>query len=107
MAIPIFVHGTNESGSPFKENTETIVINARGALIELQTPVAKEQELRLTNMETRAEITCHVVTFRRSESGKAQIGIRFNEASPRFWGLGFPPEDWDPAERKLPDSQRR
>jgi hypothetical protein len=107
LAIPVSVCGTNESGAPFEEITETAVISVNGALIELVNPVAIEQKLLLANMNTGAGITCHVTSLRPAENGKTQVGIRFDESSPRFWGLGFPPEDWDPAERKRPDPQRR
>jgi hypothetical protein len=107
MAIPVFVYGSDESGAPFKEITNTVVISGNGCLIELETPVAKEQQLLLANMKSGAELTCHVATIRPPENGKIQVGIRFDEPSPRFWGLGFPPEDWDPSERKRPDQVRK
>jgi hypothetical protein len=107
MAIPVSVSGTDESGKPFKEVTETAVIRANGALIELAATVTKEQKLVLTNIKTRAEIKCHVISQRPPQQGKSQVGIHFDESSPRFWGIMFPPEDWDPAERKRPEPQRR
>jgi hypothetical protein len=107
MAIPVFVYGTNESGDPFKEITATVVISANGCLIDLETPVVKDQQLLLANMKSGAEITCHVATIRPPENGKTQVGISFDAPSPRFWGLGFPPEDWDPSERKRPGPSRQ
>jgi hypothetical protein len=107
LAVDVLVSGTNELGDQFKEITKTILISASGGLIELETPVAKEQKLSLANMKTRAKITCHVTSLQSSDNERAQIGIRFDEPSPHFWGLGFPPEDWNPADRKLPDLHQR
>jgi hypothetical protein len=107
LAIPVFVYGRTKSGNPFKEITQTITINANGALIELATPVEKGQSLVVTNMKTEDDIAVQVVTLGDAVSGKLQVGVRFEEASPRFWGLGFPPEDWDPADRKRPDKPPR
>jgi len=107
LAIPVLITGTNESGVPFKELTNTVVITANGCLIPLETPVARDQKLVLANTKSGAEIACHVATLQSSKDGKAQIGIHFDEPSPRFWGLGFPPEDWDPSKRKRPDATRR
>jgi hypothetical protein len=107
MAIPVFVYGTTESGAPFKEITTTVVISCTGGLIELETPVTKDQKLLLANMKTGAEITCTVASLQHSDHGKPQIGIHFDQPSPQFWGVRFPPEDWNPADRKLPDPHRR
>jgi len=107
LAIPVFIYGNKESEKPFKEITQTVEVNANGCLLELATPVVKEQQLLLTNMKTNEEMPCLVATLGNVVNGKAQVGLRFAQPSPRFWGLGFPPEDWDPAERKRPVPTRR
>ena len=105
--IPVFIYGNNESGPPFKEITQTISVNASGCLIELATPVVKEQPLLLTNLKTDEEMACKVVTLGNASNGKTEVGLRFAQPSPRFWGIGFPPEDWDPALRKRPTPTKR
>ena len=107
LAIPVFIYGNRESGTPFKEIAQTLAVNANGCLVELSTPVSKDQSLLLTNMKSNEEMTCTVVTLGKIVNGKAQVGLSFSQPSPRFWGLAFPPEDWDPAERKLPTPSRR
>jgi len=107
LAISVFVYGYRESGAPFKEITQTIEVNANGCLIELATPVVKGQPLLLTNMNTDAEMACNAVTLGKTANEKTQVGLRFAQPSPRFWGLAFPPEDWDPADRKRPGSVTR
>ena len=107
IAIPVYIYGNNESGPPFKEITQSVEVNANGCLIELATPVIKEQPLLLTNLKTNEEIACTVVTLGNIVNGKTEVGLRFAQPSPRFWGIGFPPEDWDPAERKRPMRPKR
>jgi hypothetical protein len=107
LAIPVFIYGTKEAEKPFKEITQTVEVNANGCLLEMATPVLKDQRLLLTNMKTNEEMPCHVVTLGNTVNGKALVGLRFAQPSPRFWGLGFPPEDWDPAERKRPLPSKR
>ena len=107
FAIPVFIYGSKDSGAPFTEITQTLAVNASGCLVELATPVVKEQPLLLTNMKTNEEMACSVVTLGSVVNGKAQVGLRFAQPSPRFWGLAFPPEDWDPATRKLPTAGKR
>jgi hypothetical protein len=38
-AIPVFVYGCKGDGEPFQELTRALVVNVRGGLIELETPV--------------------------------------------------------------------
>jgi hypothetical protein len=107
LAIPVFIYGNKETDKPFKEISQTVEVNANGCLLEMTTPVIKDQHLLLTNMTTNEEMACHVVTLGNVVNGKARVGLRFAQVSPRFWGLSFPPEDWDPAERKRPVPTRR
>jgi hypothetical protein len=102
LAITVSVDGHSGPDTPFQETTQTVTINANGCLLELATPVVKEQPLLLTNIKTKQEISCTVVSLGNTANGKTQVGISFAHPSPRFWGLGFPPEDWDPADRKRP-----
>jgi hypothetical protein len=102
FAIPVFVYGNDESGMPYQEITQTVAINANGCLVELTTPVVKDQALLITNMKTNEEIACSVVSIGNPVNGKIPVGLRFNQPSPRFWGLAFPPDDWDPSTRKRP-----
>ena len=51
MAIPVSIYGYSGSGIPFKEVTETIIINANGGLVELSVFVAKDQQLFLVNTD--------------------------------------------------------
>jgi len=107
FAVSILVSGHSESGSPFQEDTRTVTINANGGLIEMETPVVKGQILSVTNMATRKDISVLVVTIGNIVNGKPQVGVSFNQSAPRFWGLSFPPDDWDPADRKRPAPARR
>lgn len=107
IAIPVFIYGNNEFGAPFSENSQTVAVNPNGCLIQLETRVVKEQPLLLTNIKTDEEMTCNVVNLGNGVNGKIEVGLRFVQPSPRFWGIGFPPEDWDPANRKRPMPHER
>ena len=107
LAIPVFVYGCHPSDAPFKEITQTLEINANGCLLELEASVQKEQSLLVANMNTKEEISCNVVSVGKIVNGKARIGLRFTQPSPRFWGITFPPDDWDPADRKRPVKAER
>ena len=105
LAIPVFVYRIQEQGDPFKELTDTLSVNAGGGLIGLVTPVKKGQKLLLINLKTEESIQCSVMSVHDSKAGKLLVGFAFDQCSPRYWGLTFPPEDWDPAHRKRPEQQ--
>ncbi len=105
FAIPVFVYGSQEQGYPFQEMTDTVCVNARGGLIGLVTPVKKGQKLLVVNLKTEESIACSVMNVHGNKAGKSLVGFAFDRRSPRYWGLVFPPEDWDPANRKLPERQ--
>jgi len=78
----------------FKEDTQTLVVNAHGAMVALAAKVVKGQTLRLMNRATQQDLTCKVVYIGPAAAGKIQVGIDFTSSSPDFWRIAFPPEDW-------------
>jgi hypothetical protein len=78
----------------FEEETDTLVVNAHGALILLASKVDKNQTLRLTNQGANKEQLCKVIYVAQKADGKAQVGIEFLTPSPAFWNISFPPSNW-------------
>jgi hypothetical protein len=106
LSLPVTVRTEEGRGDgAFEEATQTLIVNAHGALIAIASKVEKGQTLRLTNRATREEHLCQVVHIGPVSGGKAQVGVEFKTPSPDFWHITFPPEDWtspeqDPAPRK-------
>src|ERR1700730_14961148 len=95
VSVPITV--SSEGGSrdaAFQEETQTLVVNAHGAMVALAAKVVKGQTLRLKNRATQQDLTCTVVYIGPATGGKIQVGIDFTASSPDFWRIAFPPEDW-------------
>jgi hypothetical protein len=95
VSVPITV--SNEGGSrdaAFQEETQTLVVNAHGAMVALAAKVVKGQTLRMKNRATQEEQSCKVVYLGPLSGGKAQVGVDFTSSSPDFWRIAFPPEDW-------------
>jgi len=78
IAIPIVVRA-KKAGQSFEEQVLTMSVSAHGCMFRLKTPLLRQQE-----------------------AGRAEIGVEFVKPSPLFWRIAFPPEDWDPSERKRP-----
>ena len=93
--VPITVssEGGNKDAA-FQEETQTLVVNAHGAMIALAAKVVKGQTLRLKNRTTQEDQTCKVVYLGPVAAGKSQVGIDFMSKAPDFWRISFPPEDW-------------
>jgi hypothetical protein len=102
ILMAVLVRGTS-GGKPFEEETKTTTVNAHGCLISLATPVTRGQHVSIVNPKTAEEVECKVAFISENKGSKTEVGLEFTEASPLFWRIGFPPEDWvDSMERKRP-----
>ena len=94
MQVPVRVRGTDSQGNPFDEETETLAINAHGALTLINARVTSGSKILLQHRRTQEEQECHVVFLGPVRAGKAEIGLEFSDPRPTFWRVAFPPEDW-------------
>jgi hypothetical protein len=90
LSVPVLIKGTLADGNKFEEEARTLVVNAHGALLSLSIPLPNGQKFKLT----RKSLECKTVFVGKPQAGKAQVGIEFLEATPMFWQIDFPPEDW-------------
>jgi hypothetical protein len=96
MQVGVLIRGTDVQGHSFEEETDTLAINAHGALILMKSKVLSGNTVQLKNKLTEEEQECHVVFLGPVRSGKAEIGLEFSAPRPAFWRITFPPEDWTP-----------
>jgi hypothetical protein len=101
ISMPVIVRA-KEGKAAFEEKTQTISVNANGCLVRLAATVIRAQRVYLVNPNTTEELPCTVMFLGKKDAGKFEVGLEFAEASPLFWRISFPPEDWDPSERKKP-----
>ncbi len=94
MRIVVEVTGKNLDGRKFRENSETIVVNAHGGLLYLTQPVENSAMLVLTNPFTQEEQECRVVFLGDAGEKGQRVGVEFLSPAPRFWGVEFAPPDW-------------
>src|SRR5262252_6303523 len=74
----------------FSEETQTVLVFARGAVIRLSAAVADGQLLFLTNKKSGKEVVTQVVRKRSFRPTSCYVDLEFTEASPDFWGIEFP-----------------
>jgi hypothetical protein len=96
MQVGIRISGKDSQGKNFEEFTETLAINAHGALVLLAARVTSGSAVHVRHNKTEEEQECHVAFLGPVRGGKAEIGLEFTAARPTFWRVAFPPEDWTP-----------
>ncbi len=96
MQVGIRLRGTDAQGQSFEEFTETLAINAHGALVLLSARVTSGSKVLIRHNKTEEEQECHVVFLGPVRTGKVELGLEFSAPRPTFWRVAFPPEDWTP-----------
>jgi len=107
IAIPVEIFGQAANGKMFREEICTTAVNAHGALLVLPSRIEIKPSILLINKNTSIEVQCRVIYQKDAEKGKAELGVEFVAPQPRFWGIAFPPEDWNNADRKKPVAHSR
>src|SRR5215472_8263482 len=92
--IPVRATGKDVEGRKFRENSQTIVINAHGGLLYLHESLDLGGELILINPVTEEEQECRVVYVGDTSEKGTRVGVEFLSPSPHFWGVDFAPDDW-------------
>ena len=108
MRVGVRVRGKDAQGTDFEEMSETLAINAHGALVLLNARVMSGGVIHMKHNKTGEEQECHVAFLGPVRGGKAEIGVEFVTPSPNFWRVAFPPEDWSPKspEARMPTKLR-
>ena len=96
MQVPVRVRGKDAQGKDFEEFTETLAINAHGALVLLTARLVSGGAVQMRHNKTEEEQECHVAFLGPVRGGKGEIGLEFTSPRPTFWRVAFPPEDWTP-----------
>ncbi|HKV23231.1 MAG TPA: hypothetical protein VJN93_01445 [Candidatus Acidoferrum sp.] len=102
MQVAIRIRGADAQGQPFEEETDTLAINAHGALVLVGARLTSGSKIWMKHKGTQEEQECQVAFLGPVRSGKAEIGLEFSEPRPSFWRVAFPPEDWT---SKHPDAR--
>ena len=96
MQVALRLRGVDAQGQNFEEFTETLAINAHGALVLLEARVTSGSVIQVRHNKTEEEQECHVAFLGPVRSGKSEVGLEFTAPRPAFWRVAFPPEDWSP-----------
>jgi hypothetical protein len=95
LIVPVVVYRASGEGPQFYENTQTLVVNAHGALMALTEMVAPRQRLLVQNPNSGEHLECRVVSVKKELIGPPKVAVEFTRPAPRFWHTAFPPADWN------------
>jgi hypothetical protein len=84
-------------GRSTSQEAKTQVVNAHGGLLVTQMNIATGQEFMLTNPRTGVSQNCRAIRCERLEVAALSVAFQFNQPSPKFWPIDFPPSDWSVA----------
>jgi hypothetical protein len=103
--VPVTVSGMLLGGKDFVETTKTVTVNAHGGLITIAAKIDPQKAALLVHVKSGNKIQCRVAYRKEIPGSRYEIGLEFANPSPTFWGISFPPEDWDSADRKKAELQ--
>jgi hypothetical protein len=103
IQVRVVIEAKVANRPPLTEETNTIVVSAHGALVEMGTQLDQGQVVSLRNVRTNEAVDCVVKLVTPAAAKKFSTGLEFTKPSPAFWHVSFPPEDWT---RGSPDAKK-
>src|ERR1700738_140614 len=94
LQVPVVVQVRTRDGKEVREETQTVVVNAHGGLLKLRIEVKAGQPILLINEKSKVQQGCRVVRVETSEAGHSAVAFEFDQPTPQFWPIVFPPADW-------------
>ena len=94
LRMTVVVLAEDEDRRQIQERGFSQVVNAHGGLLQLKTHLHVGQSFVLTNPKTGAEVGCRVVRTEESGMEFYNTAFEFDQPTPNFWPIVFPPADW-------------
>lgn len=105
LQVSVFIRAESPKGKRIQTQAFTVSVNAHGGLLESSYRMAAGQRITLVNPQTGEEVGCRVVRVERSSEECFATAFEFDERSPRFWPITFPPVDWGVTEELVEGSR--
>lgn len=100
LDIAVRIHGsqiaavvldTTEHVEPFEEDTSTMIVFPRGAVVKLKARVRTGYTVVLTNLNTNQTALCRIIQV-NSAANAHYVKLEFSQPVAGFWGIHFPSE---------------
>lgn len=91
VALPLTVSGQKSDGAHVSGDAETVMVNRQGARIRSTVRLEPQMELRVSLLTPYKWRVAKVIW---ANPGQNEYGIELYRPE-NFWGIHFPPEDWE------------
>jgi len=85
LHVPVTVYGFGSASGSFKEETETVLVNAGGALVLLKARLSVGDTVTLIDRITGTEKQVRVVYVDKYTERESRVGLAFEQPLPGFW----------------------
>jgi TonB family protein len=99
LEVAVRVHGSQvaavvlestEHVEPFEEDTTTMIVFPRGAVVKLRARVRTGHAMVLTNLLTKQTALCRIIQVNTAPNIAHYVKLEFAQPVPGFWGVHFP-----------------
>ena len=97
MRIPVSLK-VAIAGKTVAATAATVSVNDHGAMLQCSRSFASDTTLEVQNDRTGEKMNCRVTRTPIENTDGYLIPVEFSTASPNFWRISFPPQDWKPVE---------
>lgn len=94
LRFPILVKIERPDARTLQAPGLTLVINAHGGLLETSLEVESNWKISLINAQSGMTVGGRVVRVEKRGDGPLIVAFEFDQRTPQFWPISFPPEDW-------------
>ncbi len=91
--VTAVVLDTTEHVEPFEEDTSTMIVFPRGAVVKLKARVRTGHAVVLTNLATKQTALCRIIQVNSTANAAHYVKLEFNQPEPGFWSVHFPSDD--------------
>jgi hypothetical protein len=85
LRVPVVIYGFTKSGGAFHEDTDTLTVNASGALVMLKTKLEVGDSVFLMHKSSRMEQEVRVAYLDSYSERETKVGLAFKRPIPDFW----------------------
>ncbi len=99
LEISVRIHGSQvaavvlestEHVEPFEEDTTTMIVFPRGAVVKLRARVRTGHAMVLTNLATKQTALCRIIQVNTAPNIAHYVKLEFIQPTPGFWSVHFP-----------------
>jgi TonB family protein len=110
LDVAVRIHGSQvaavvlestEHVEPFEEDTSTMIVFPRGAVVKLRARVRTGHAVVLTHLGTRQTALCRIIQVNSAANVAHYVKLEFIQPAPGFWGVHFPSDNNAPAAKPI------